>query len=147
MALNYAKRESMPYLDWKDAPVSLDVKVFEDSRVQLTLALGSAERDTLLNQLQLIFWSQGHELRMRMPNSWILFWKSRESGSRALVAHPEANEWVGTFALEVSFGQSWVSTLQALSSGETAILGAVGALDSVSNFELSVCILKESDAT
>ena len=78
----------------------------------------------------------GLELRLSLPEGWTLFWKRREEGSLALMAHPEANEWVGTLALDLDFGIQMLRFLRELKEkGQSFSLDQCGTLRPVSNLE------------
>jgi hypothetical protein len=116
------------------------------SRARMELQFDQEEVRLLLAQLEEIFLNGGHELRMDLPEGWIVFWKSRESGSRLLLAHPQEKEWVATAALETELGKKWIAKLKSLSPGQSLSLHEVSeesgvelfAPGSVSNVEIKI---------
>lgn len=142
-----AKTKAMPYLDWTQKPVALSTTSLTAGKLQLTLGLRVEEIRRLEADLSEVYFQGGSELRMGLPNQWVLFWKKREDGSRAIVAHPQPEEWVGTVALDESFGRQFISALQGLAAegrneGGKLTLSQIGSLASVSNLEL--ILLRES---
>ncbi len=132
----------MPYLDW--TPEELEVSLIQEvsqsnsSRTQLTLKLGSKEIQSFIGELESIYGGTSRELRISLPQGWTVFWKKRDSGARALLAHPQSNEWVSTIALEADQGKQLISFLNALEIGQSFNLSQRIALDQVSNLELVI---------
>src|SRR3954463_4939198 len=99
----------MPYLNWKSSPLKQEVKP-RPNRPGEPVVMGSgadsmsmeleisaeALAAELLPSLKGTFEEGGGELRVDLPQEWSLFWKLREGESRALIAHPAKDQWVGT---------------------------------------------------
>jgi hypothetical protein len=126
----------MSYLDWKKTPLRIKSIDLSQSKIQLFLALSDEWIQPFVTALEDVFVRQSGELRMHLPEGWVLFWKLREEGNRAIVAHPQANEWVGTIALDANFGQMWISSLKKIQIDQSLLLSGVARLERVSNLEL-----------
>ena len=132
----------MPYLDW--TPEELEVSLFQEvsqlnpPKTQLTLKLGSKEIQSLIGELEAIYSGSARELRVSLPQGWTVFWKRKDSGARALLAHPQSDEWVSTIALEADQGKQLISFLNVLEIGQSFSLSQRIALDHVSNLELMI---------
>jgi hypothetical protein len=126
----------MPYLDWTQKSVRLIATPLTGGKLQLTLGLKREELQRLESDLTEVYLQGGRELRMGLPQEWVLFWKKREEGSRLLVAHPQPNEWVGTVALDEAFGQQLLSGLKKLEEGASFTVNRLSPVASVSNLEL-----------
>jgi hypothetical protein len=126
---------------------------------RMQLDLDSAELEVLVQQLEQVFApaeqspstaTEGHfssmvpELRVDLPDQWIVFWKKRASDTRLLLAHPEKDEWVATAALEETHGLNLVSALKKLSPGDGISIHELGAdlyeSGSVNNLELRLTL-------
>jgi len=132
----------MPYLDWKDAALHLEVTPHARLKTQLTLSLGGQEVRTLIALLEDIYLGEGGELRLALPENWVLFWKRRDEESRTLVAHPQSQEWVGTIALESDMGRKLLFSLKNLEEGQSLILSDLGLFGTMSNLELVISLRK-----
>jgi hypothetical protein len=130
-----AKTWKMPYLNWVEAPLQLFTSTLPQQGIQLTFELGTVDVNLLLSHLEDVYLQSGNELRVGLPGGWTIFWKHRTTGSRALVAHPQADEWVATIALSEDFAKQLISSLRTLESGQLLILSSIGSLDPVSNFD------------
>ena len=128
----------MPYLNWKQAPVRKNLSERERDPSELRLALAAAEAQALVQALDEVFATVGPELRVDLPDNWILFFKLREGESRLLLAPPEKDEWVSTVALDRVHGESLLRELRALRPGEILDLRALGSVASVSNLHLLI---------
>lgn len=140
----------MPYLNWKERVFghSMEHPLQSElhSRARMELQFNQEELQLLVAQLEEIFFNGGHELRMDLPEGWIVFWKSRESGSRLLLAHPQEKEWVATAALEVELGKKWTEKLKNLLPGHSLSVNEVSVdlgielfgPGSVSNVEIKI---------
>lgn len=146
----------MPYLNWKEHgighqmhhPATLHPSAGGDelSVAKMQLDLDAEALAILVQGLEQVF-SSGGELRVDLPDQWIVFWKKRPSDSRLLLAHPQHGEWVATIALEEAHGQHLLNALKKLSVGEsvsvheTSELGAdLYAPGSVNNLELRLTL-------
>lgn len=138
----------MSYLDWKGASVLPHHQVQSPSRSVLTLTLTAALLQELAADLGDAYSPGATELRIALPNQWLLFWKVRDDGNRILLAHPNENEWVVTCALEKEFAEHLVLSLKNLAQGQSLSLSQLSAqgysMHSVSNLDL-VFVLKGSD--
>lgn len=128
----------MSYLNWTDKPIRQTVEPYSSFQTHLKLELKASEILTLSSSLESVFVHQGAELRLELPQSWLLFWKIREEGSRILLAHPEAEHWVATIALSSEFGTKLLGALKILKVGQTLCLSQLGSLSSFSNLEISI---------
>ena len=145
----------MPYLDWSTGSVQVHVQETRPgSKTLLRLEISRDEAESLMSFLEGLFvigqasdspqkvaqeFAQefGLELRLSLPHGWTLFWKRREEGSLALMAHPEAEEWVGTLALDMDFGIQILRLLRELKENGTSFsLNQGGAIRSVSNLDV-----------
>jgi hypothetical protein len=128
----------MPYLNWKEKTLKLEMKVHSETRTALKLSLTDDLIQDLASNLEELFSTKAGELRLQLPDNWVLFWKMREEGGRALVAHPNPEEWVGTLALEPSWGEKIILALAQLKKGESLELNRLFSLATVSNFDLTL---------
>lgn len=130
----------MPYVNWKEREIRKHVDAHEDARSTLSLGLSEDELAQLIPFLEEVFLRGGSELRLDLPENWILFWKSRESESRLLLAHPQRGEFVTTLALEVEHGKRVIDALKALGSGDALSVSEHGMIGSVSNVEIVITL-------
>lgn len=165
----------MPYLNWKTESILMSELVTTPRGAQLGLKLTRSLVDELVEGLIALFgelkepgsttpdtgtdFMQVPELRIALPNQWVLFWKLRQQGNRLLLAHPAPDEWVGTIALEANFGQKVINGLKQLQKkaspmdsdqGESRSMpqaGApelslcqLGAVEAVTNFEVVISL-------
>lgn len=130
----------MLYLNWIESSICIEITSHPTLQTQLKIKVGQNELTDLLASLEETFLKQAGELRVQLPQNWVLYWKLREEGSRALLAHPEPEEWVGTIALELALAQKLFLSLKNLKSGQSFYLSQVGILGSVSNLELAFTI-------
>jgi hypothetical protein len=157
----------MPYLNWKEHRIGHSMEHTGSgsgradglSVARMQLDLDSAELEVLVQQLEQVFApaeqsgsagneshfsSMAAELRVDLPDQWIVFWKKRASDTRLLLAHPQEDEWVATAALEETHGQNLVSALKKLSSGQGISIHELGAdlyeSGSVNNLELRLTL-------
>lgn len=130
----------MPYLNWKNASIRQEMGPHPRLQSQLTLTLGLSERSELHARLSEVLIAEGGELRLDLPSNWAIFWKSRESESRLLLAHPQTDEWVATVALHPDHGSALLRALEACKSGESISIGELDAVGSVSNVEIVISL-------
>src|SRR5271168_4015231 len=99
----------MPHLNWRTADLGKKV-IPQDSggaahRVDrdflFELELSPLQAQELASMLTTVLVPGGGELRLSLPDEWSIFWKLRDDESRLLIAHPQADEWVATLALEM----------------------------------------------
>jgi len=77
-------------------------------------------------------------LRQDLPRNCVLFWKTRDEESRLLLAHPQKEEWVATFALEARHAREFLQALETLTPNHSILLSAFGFCGSVSNTDLTL---------
>ena len=70
--------------------------------------------------------------------SWVLYWKLKDTDSRAIMAHPESTEWVGTLALEQSVIDQFI---KALESKSPTALSKLCRLTGFSNLQVEVSFI------
>ena len=133
----------MPYLNWKTREIRKTIEPHADARSTLALNLSAEERAQLLPMLEEVYAHGGAELRLDLPGEWIIFWKSRESESRLLLAHPQRDEWVATVALESEHGRRLLQRLGELGTGDALSISELGAIGSVSNVEIILSLCNE----
>ena len=130
----------MPYLDWKDSAVQLTLEPHARLGSDFGVGIEAASIPALVELLVEIFQGErvGRELRVDLPRNWLLFWKARESESRLLIAHPQAEVWVGTLALEASDAALLLERLRCARAGDVVKVSEIFAVGGVSNFELTI---------
>lgn len=133
----------MPYLNWTNKPIRQNVEPHLFFETHLKLELRATEISTLGSSLESVFVHHGPELRLELSDSWILFWKMREEGSRILLAHPEAEQWVATIAFSSDLGVKLIEALKGLKASQTLSLSQFGTLNSFSNLEISIFYQEE----
>jgi hypothetical protein len=139
----------MPYLNWKERPIALGARTrpgpAHAELTELDVAFGPAERDELLAQLAGVFARFDEtapfqpELRIDLPQGWALFFKLREGESRLLLAHPEAEVWVATLALDSDHAARFLRALPELAAADAGAalrLSELAPVARVSNCEL-----------
>lgn len=132
----------MPYLNWKDLqPENLEqtLAAHQTREYLLTLTLGQAKLRELLPLLAETFQNE-LELRIDLPKDWIVFFKTRSSDSRLLMAHPQRDEWVAMLAFQKDLGAKLVDTLREKVAGDSIFLSEVGEIGSVSNLEVQIIV-------
>jgi hypothetical protein len=132
----------MPYLNWKEREIQKSMAPSSSSPSTLSLTLTPRERAEIVPFLEEIYVRGGSELRLDLPGQWILFWKSRESESRLLLAHPQKDEWVTTIALEKEHGLRIIERLRSAdsaSAGDAFSISELGVVGQVSNVEVILC--------
>ena len=160
----------VPYLNWKEHSVGHtmlhpamshpathrsttlhpsadgDGRSVAHSVAMMQLDLDTQELSALVLGLEQVF-ASGGELRLDLPDQWIVFWKKRPTDSRLLLAHPQQGEWVATIALEETHAQNLVNALKRLSAGEGVSVHELGELGadlyapgSVNNLELRLTL-------
>ena len=137
----------MPFLNWKVLPrlshqPSAAGASGKQSRGRLVLELEQVQLQELIThveELYVDFEEKGHlvpEVRIQLPENWLLFWKPRTEGNRVLLAHPNDKEWVVTCALDRETCRNVVLSLKNLSHGQSLNLSEVVSLNPVSNSDL-----------
>jgi hypothetical protein len=139
----------MAYLNWKASPLTKRVAPHLDPGRRepgyvLDLEIGREAARELASALSEVLVPGRGELRLDLPDEWIMFWKWREDESRLLLAHPQAEEWVTTVALDSDHGQRLLESLEAAAasqSPETKVrIGELGVVGSVSNVEVVITV-------
>lgn len=137
----------MAYLDWTATQIGHETRPQEtcDTALTLSLRVPGESLGELVSALSPVVGGSERELRVELAGpsdssgtKWMLFFKLRESESRVLVAHPDADEWVATVALERAHGERWLTTLRGLEAGQSVALGQLQSLGLVSNLELVI---------
>lgn len=119
-------------------PISQEVSPHEVLESKLRLTLSAVNLAELIPQLEDLFLRDGNELRLDLPQNWIIFWKKRADESRILIAHPNPGEWVATAALEISHGKDLIMALKDLQPGQTVEMSEMGRVGGVSNTEIAI---------
>ncbi len=139
----------MPFLDWGEKPVSLAVSHQSAQQTEVVLGLSQELLAELLQELiDLYAGDEGgatRELRLVLPQNWVLFWKSRGEGARLLVAHPASQEWVGTLALSIEWANRLLRVLKELPVGKTVALGQLSGVHGVSNLGLTIRLMEQGE--
>lgn len=150
----------MPHLNWRSSNLAQKVvkKVLPASEGQdaqdrdfvFELALSRAQAQELAAALAQVLVPGGGELRLNLPDEWVIFWKLRpdegNDESRLLIAHPQQDEWVATVALEPGHAERLLNAFSndAFSNAPCSIrvanLAAEGIISSVSNLELVISV-------
>jgi hypothetical protein len=133
-----AKDIAMVYLDWKKQGIALEVKSLGRLGSKLSLTIREGDLADFLPALEEIYIRDEGELRLELPENWVIYWKAKESGNRVLVAHPQPDHWVATVALEREVGQKLILAVKALKSSESFILSQIAPLEAVSNLNIEV---------
>jgi hypothetical protein len=130
----------MPYMNWKRAQIGQEIG--EHSRGKLlTMSLTRTALDELLPRLEGVFVHHEAELRVDLPEEWVIFWKMRDSESRLLIAHPQEKEWVTTVALDAPHGLKLLGLLKDLESGGSVTIGELSSVGNVSNVEVILKVI------
>jgi hypothetical protein len=123
----------MPYFDWKSSGgVALKVVDHERFETELQVTLSEERLNDFHHVLSAVMVQAEAELRIDFPGKWTVYWKARDGESRILLAHPEAEEWVGTVAWAHSSTESLLRELAALRDGAGEV--NLGELDRLSRF-------------
>lgn len=125
---------NMPYLAWKKGGDELRLSEHPRLGSQLLIRLSASEREDLLREFGALLDSSSRELRIDASSGCTVFFKTRESESRALLAHPERENWVATLAFEPADLRRLVSELQRPTG--TVSLSQLMTLGGLSNLEL-----------
>lgn len=121
----------MPFLNWRRQTLKQEVLPHSTLQNQLKLTLDVPSLAALVDSLHGTFERGEGELRLDLPQGWILFWKVREGDSRLLLAHPQKDEYVTTAALRLDHGQRVVADLRALQAGGEVRVAELGILLSI----------------
>lgn len=108
--------------------------------ILLRLTLGPKALEELVLRLEELQAPPAAELRVDLPEGWILFWKKREEESRLLIAHPQPGEWVATAALEPGHGSRLIAALRRLGKGDSHPVSQGGRIGKVSNLEIVIAV-------
>jgi hypothetical protein len=115
---------------------AFDVRSHSSFETELCLSLTLDEAKQLGEFLQVLLKGErevNFRLNQKAEESWRLFWKMREGDSRALLARPDPQSWVGTIALERAAFEKLVAHL---SEGKGVSLEEIASLHAVSNIHL-----------
>jgi hypothetical protein len=132
------REEGMIYLNWTETHIPIEVVSPALDKVLLKMKLNDDQVHSLVQYLEEVYQDSRQELRLGLSPEWTLFWKQREEGCRALMAHPEKDEWVGTLALEVMAGKKLLSALINLKEEPSFQLSKSVTLASVSNLDILI---------
>lgn len=131
----------MPFMNWTERSVQIETKMNPEATSQMTIVLGVAERDELLEALTEVFSGPFLELRLDLPRKWTVFWKIKTGDSRVLLAHPEVDTWVATVAVTTEASRLLLDQIRDLKAGEASLdIGLAVDVSSVSNLELALKI-------
>ena len=115
-------------------PLKYVSEISPEGAVKLRFQLSAEEASRFRN---LIAPAAQGQVKLCLPalaeGEWVLYWKSREGDCRALYAHPESQEWVGTIALTEEAYGDFLARLQA---GKSFALSQVSPLVGFSNLDL-----------
>lgn len=148
----------MPHLNWRTADLGKKVVPFEggstahqvDRNFVFEMVLDVKQAQELASMLTAVLIPGGGELRLSLPDEWSIFWKLRDDESRLLIAHPQADEWVATLALEMAHAHRLLAALEESckeeSSASFSIAGLAddGRVSSVSNLDLVISVTSKS---
>jgi hypothetical protein len=126
----------MPHLDWRKARAKAVLQA-DPRGSRLALSAARAELEALIAELVLVY-REGTELRVELSGGFMLYFKRRDDGSRALLAHPSSEEWVITLALATDAGASAVTRLRGLSQGARFAFSELVELGFPSNVDLEI---------
>ncbi len=137
----------MSFLNWTELSIGLEAIQKSPRETLLTLKVLKEHLDILVPELEDILGTPANserteELRLVLPQNWLLFWKKRSEGARLLLAHPNSNEWVGTVALGDDWGARVLAGVRGLEVGQKFIFSAVGQLHTVSNLDLVIEVVQ-----
>ncbi len=118
-----------------EAPFKYSVSFTESGLALIVFSLSREEGSEFASRLEPV--EQGVERVLRLVpddrGSWVIYWKIRESENRAMYAHPESSEWVGTIALERKIFEE---LLKRLRTGVTFSLESLSVLQKKSNLRI-----------
>ncbi len=137
----------MAYLNWTEAlPPRVELIHLSPHQARLCLRMDEKEQSELVGNLEEIYSTAsvvethkvgtGGELRLGLSSGVTLFWKESLGSSRALLAHPESAEWVGTALLSQSDGRKFLLSLKSLELGQLLTLGQCILLGALSNLDI-----------
>lgn len=129
----------MPYVNWSRSSVSREFVPHSRFEKSMRLRFASTELAELADHLDRVLETQA-ELRMDLPSNVIVFWKTRETETRLLLAHPEPEQWVATAALEPQHGRRLIERLRALEQGQEISLSELGPIAAFSNLEIVISL-------
>ncbi|MCM2279385.1 MAG: hypothetical protein NDJ89_15020 [Oligoflexia bacterium] len=137
----------MPRLNWKSGPVARlePVEAHPKAGSLLRVSVAFASLPELVHALGEAFEGEHSELRLELPQEWLIFWKRREQESRLLLAHPEPGVWVATVALELPAALALLQGLRKARPGDSVAVGELagksGRIGSVSNVEILISVV------
>ena len=134
----------MAYLNFTQKPIELKASTHPKFETQLEMKIGADDLKLIQAGLQAVLNSPKSELRVDLPQKWTLFWKLRETETRQLLAHPEADAWVASLALTREHCEAVIAAMER-ALGEQHDMGAdigaisrLGQTSRISNFEMTV---------
>jgi hypothetical protein len=131
----------MAILNWSETDILLHTHSVSARETQLAVTLSSTQIQELGGELEAMVDPQGEsphsfsrrELRLVLPQNWLLFWKLDATDVRFLVAHPDRDSWVGTIALSGDGAKRLIAGLKSLGPGEKFLGSQLGSVNPVSN--------------
>ena len=134
----------MAHVNWKTRAIGLTKLPHPTNQSQLELALTAEHLVELGESLAEAFAPGGAELRLELPGNWTVYWKIKTGLSRLQLAHPAADHWVATVHLSAEHGARLLESIAKLgnSSDAALIVGQLGAMAPIVNFELVLCVAK-----
>ncbi|MCM2323279.1 MAG: hypothetical protein NDJ90_08445 [Oligoflexia bacterium] len=133
-----------PTLNWKsDTVASLENPRTSErgQRTVLHLRVPAERLGRLATEIQEVLSEEEREVRLELPREWLLFWKRREEESRLLLAHPEAEVWVATVALEAAHARALIACFGSAGRGDSITVGELGRVGEVSNLEVVISVV------
>ena len=129
----------MGFLNWRSSTLKQEIGTHQLGSC-LTLRIAQAEAAELARSFEALMSAPpSEELRVNLPNEWLVFWKLRPvGGSRLLLAHPAQAEWVVTAALDAAHAGVFVECLKKLGPGERLAVSETGSVGYPSNVEIVI---------
>ena len=127
----------MAYLNWKQGGVSILLASHPKLQNQLHLNLTPENLKLLTDTLTETF-EKNQELRIDLPMGWTVFFKVTSGEGRLLMAHPQLEEWVGSFILDTAHARKFLLELLILASNAPIELSVLGGISFLSNLELMI---------
>lgn len=134
----------MDMLDWKNSPtVTLARGAHPKYQTQVTI-MATATQLTELHSAFSQAAAANDEVRVELPQNWMLYFKLRASASRVQLAHPALNDWVATLNLSPTHAQKFLDALLQLAQQNGAgevMLNALADPGPFANVEIVIAKL------